>query len=234
MTEGLGRKVVVVDDESILATLLSDRLTTAGFDSCYALNALEAKVLVENFDPDAMVVDLNLGDGPTGIELVVSLQSTYPNLGFVILSNFTPTPWELKAARKVAFVRKGEVKEFGLLLEALESVLRDSRYDQARLSSKLDSPVSGLTKKQLRILAMISRGLTNAEIALALEVSSGAIEQVSKRIYSRLGLDSQAGKNRRIQAAQLYRDHTISGEALWSGNSGLAWVAEMRFHRPPC
>lgn len=212
MTSGLGRKVVVVDDESILATLLADRLVAAGFESCYALDAFEAKKLVGSFDPDAMVVDLNLGDGPTGIELVVSLQASYPNLGFVLLSNFTPTPWELKGARKVAFVRKGEVKEFALLLEALESVLRDSRQDQARLSSKLDSPVSGLTKKQLRILSMISRGLTNVEIAEALGVSSGAVEQVTKRIYSRLGLDSQVGKNRRIQAAQLYRDHAISGE----------------------
>lgn len=212
MTPGLGRRVIVVDDESILATLLSDRLEAAGFESRFALDAFEAKDLAETFDPDAMVVDLNLGDGPTGIELVVTLQAIYPSLGFVILSNFTPTPWEMKAARNVAFVRKGEVKQFGLLLEALESVLRDSRQDQERISSALESPLSSLTKKQMRVLGLIARGLTNSEIAQSMGVSSGAIEQLTKRIYASLAIESDSGTNRRIRAAQLFRDHAIFGD----------------------
>ena len=203
MVEGLGRRIVVVDDEPMLRTLISDRLRANGFDSWPAEDAFEARKLVTKHDPDAMIVDLDLGQGPTGIELIVSMAQLNPNLGFVLLTNFTPTPWELQATPQMTYVRKSEVREFTLLLDALETVLRDAKGKASAFSSPA-TELSALTKKQLKLLELMAKGLSNPEIAVELGVSLGGVEQISKRMYAALGLQRSEGKNRRVQAVQMF------------------------------
>lgn len=204
MVEGLGRKIVVVDDEPMLRGLISDRLKAHGFESWPAGDAYEARQLVTKHDPDAMVVDLDLGPGPTGMELIVSMAALNPNLGFVLLSNFTPTQWELQSTGHLMFVRKSEVREFTHLLFALESVLRDVHADGVPVASNAATALSALTKKQLKLLELMTRGLSNPEIAAELGISVGGVEQTSKRMYAALGLQRSDGKNRRVQAVQMF------------------------------
>lgn len=203
MVEGLGRRIVVVEDEPILGSLISDRLRLIGFESWHAIDAFEAKNLVLQHDADAMIVDLDLGSGPTGMELVLSVSALNPNLGFVLFSNFTPTPWELSSATNLTFVRKKDVKQFHELLQALEAVLRYAPTAGTEMGSSPATELSTLTGKQLKTLELMALGFSNPEIAKELGVSKGAVEQTAKRIYTALGL-SEKGKNRRVQAVQLF------------------------------
>lgn len=204
VVEGLGRKIVVVDDEPILRSLISDRLKLSGFESWPAEDAFEARKLVAKHDADAMIVDLDLGSGPTGIELIVSMSALNPTLGFVLLSNFTPTPWELDSGPRISYVRKSEVREFTELLIALETVLRDVGSKAKPAVSDLGSELSSLTKKQLKVLELMTRGLSNPEISAELGITTGGVEQISKRMYAALGLEQSEGQNRRVKAVQMF------------------------------
>lgn len=203
-SRGFERVVIVVDDEPILRALIADRLQSLGFEAHAAANATEAKKLVQKVDPDALIVDLDLGAGPSGIELIVALGAKRPDLGFLLLSNFEPTPWEMKSAKKMKFVPKSEILNFTDLVAALEVVLLDSMESQPE--HLIANDPSPLSKKQVATLSFIAAGMSNAEIARKSEVTISAVEQAIHRIYRKLNLERGDSSSRRVLAAQIYRE----------------------------
>jgi DNA-binding response OmpR family regulator len=55
-------KILVVEDDSTVATMLADRLEAGGYSVSGAENAAEAEVMVDQVDPDLIIVDLMLPD----------------------------------------------------------------------------------------------------------------------------------------------------------------------------
>ena len=198
------RRILVVDDEPIIRTLIRDRFAALGFEAWAAADAFEAQKIAKQKDPDALVVDLDLGPGPTGIELITAIAAKKPELGFVLLSNFSPAPWELRVAKHLAFVHKSQVLDFQNLVDALDEVLRANTRKNQITNLGSTSKALPLTKKQTRVLALLSQGFSNQEIADELAVSKGAIEQAVQRIYRALGLDESTASSRRVAAARLY------------------------------
>lgn len=196
------RRVLVVDDEPIIRTLIAERLQQSGFEVQVAADALSAKRVMLRFDPDALVVDLDLGDGPSGTELISALHQINPALGFLLLSNYVPTPVELSSATKIGYLNKRDVSHIEKLIEALEEVLVTGQG--ASPAATPDSRLSNLTKNQLEILGLLAKGLTNPEIAERRGVSTRAVEQSIHRIYQSLGLERDAGHSRRVTAARIY------------------------------
>jgi DNA-binding NarL/FixJ family response regulator len=195
------RRIVVVDDEAIIRTLVAERLEKFDFQCFIAGDALTAKKLVLKHDPDALIVDLDLGDGPSGTELISALAEINSSLGFVLLTNYIPAQNEMKVAKNLRYVSKKEVTNIEILVEALESVLR---YGQRDLEALTPGALSKLTKGQLEILGLLSKGLSNAEISAQRKVGLRAVEQSIRRIYQALGLTNKKGHSNRVSAARIY------------------------------
>ena len=70
------RHVVVVEDESLLRDLIAKTLETSGFQVTTAANAADAARVFKATDPDAVVLDVELGPGPNGFDFAESLQKT--------------------------------------------------------------------------------------------------------------------------------------------------------------
>ncbi len=60
-------RILVVDDDSVLRSILSDALREAGYDVDCACNGLQALTAIRKHRPDAMVLDVAMPimDGPT-------------------------------------------------------------------------------------------------------------------------------------------------------------------------
>lgn len=202
MRAAFSRRVLVVDDEPIIRTLIAERLTQEGFEVQMAPDALSAKRVMLRFDPDALVVDLDLGDGPSGTELISALHQINPALGFLLLSNYVPTPAELSSATRIGYLNKREVSDIRKLIDALELVLTSESAVTVTVDAK--SRLAGLTKNQLSVLGMLAKGMSNGEIAEQKKISIRAVEQAVHRIYAELGLTGESGTSRRVAAARIY------------------------------
>jgi DNA-binding NarL/FixJ family response regulator len=196
------RRIIVVDDEPIIRTLVAERLTEFGFETFTAPDALAAKKVVLKEDPDALVVDLDLGDGPSGTELISALSAMNPALGFVLLTNYTPTASELRSAKNIEYLNKREVSDVAAIVSALDRVLQDQ--GGASMPQPGESKLAQLTKGQLEVLGMLARGLSNAEIAAQRGVGLRAVEQTIHRIYSTLNLGKRGETSTRVTAARIY------------------------------
>ena len=194
----------MVDDEPIIRTLIADRLNTIGFEAVTAADAFEAQKIVVKFDPDALLVDLDLGQGPTGIELITALGAKHPDLGFVLLSNFIPAAWEMRAASNIAYLAKSEVLDFQNLVEVLEQVLTNAGKSSSQKMIGSTQSIYKLTKRQTKALSLLAEGKTNEQIATELGVTRGAVEQTVQRIYATLGLNDGETGSKRVRAAKLY------------------------------
>ncbi len=64
-------RILIVEDSAIQALVLETQLNKMGYQNIHkALSADKAENCLTDFDPDLMLVDINLGNGKTGIEFV--------------------------------------------------------------------------------------------------------------------------------------------------------------------
>lgn len=63
------KKILVVEDERLIALEIATRLQRLGFNVCYdAVDAEEAIMQVRNFEPDMILMDIKIGGNIDGIE----------------------------------------------------------------------------------------------------------------------------------------------------------------------
>ena len=201
---------LVVEDDALLRSLVAREIERAGFEVAEAGSAAEAVAAARRFDPDAAILDVDLGPGPNGLVLGMRLASSSPGIAIVYLTNVAAPEVAGLRSRDLpagaAYLRKSQVGNPAVVLAALESVLAGQdarpahRHDLAR-----DDPLRGLSRAQLDVLAMVAAGLTNAEIAARRESSVRAVERMIARVFAALGLDDGAG-NARVRAARFYLD----------------------------
>ena len=80
--------MVVEDDDFTRSTVVS-ALQIQGVDVvCETGSVGPAMKLADGLKPDAVILDLDLGAGPTGMDLAIGLRRRYPKLGIVLLTTF--------------------------------------------------------------------------------------------------------------------------------------------------
>ncbi|MCE1173005.1 MAG: response regulator [Propionibacteriales bacterium] len=208
------RRVLVVEDEPLIRSLTISLLENAGFDAMGAGTAADAIAALKSFDPDALLVDLDLGEGPGGAEVLAYADRYAPWAALVVMTN-APSPEvagvdaRLIPAR-AAYLHKRSLADAELVLETLEEVLRDQapRRDDVAASG----PLSGLSRDQLEVLRLIAAGLSNAEIAARRGTSSHGVEQIVQRLILRLEVEKGSAMNPRVQLAKLYYAHGPSAK----------------------
>lgn len=187
--------VVVVDDHGLTLSAVSDSLAINGLTVlARARDAVSAVDAVIKFQPDALVIDLDLGPGPSGIHIAVSLRKQFPLLGVVILSGYSD-PRLLSADMPAAplgsvYLVKQQIDGTGVVVTAVrESV------ERAHSGSAASVPAIALTRMQVTVLDLLSRGLTNAAIADRLSVSEDNIAKHVTRMAKKLGISEGEGTN---------------------------------------
>lgn len=79
-------RILIVEDEALLAFQLEDDLIEAGHDvvGC-AASARHALRLAAETDPDLALVDIHLADGPTGVDVAQTLAAK-PDIAVVFMT----------------------------------------------------------------------------------------------------------------------------------------------------
>lgn len=87
MGQGMKREVLVVEDEAMIRLVAVEVFEDAGFVAHEAGSALEAiGILSRNPGIDVMFTDINLGGGPTGVDLAELVADRYPQMAVVVTS----------------------------------------------------------------------------------------------------------------------------------------------------
>jgi len=203
----LKRTVLVVENEDFLRSLIADSLEKAGFIVATAANGLDAKRLISSVDPDALVLDIDLGHGPTGLDVAAQISLTTPEVGIVFLTDL-PDPRFAREKHEVkknqAYLNKKLLADSAVLVEAIEAVLLETGIDDFRHDKLEGRPLANLSRTQLQILKLLSEGKTNQQIADARGRSLSATESAVTRTLEELDIPKDAEVNVRVVATRKY------------------------------
>lgn len=204
----LSRRIVVVENEPLFRDLVAGMLETAGFSVATASNVSEAKKICDQTDPDAVVIDIDLGFGPNGLDLAIVLEEESPDRGIVFLTNLPDTRFLPDTAQKIpakaAYLRKSQLLDSSELLNAIEAVLSERVNLALRHDLDQQRPLAALSRAQMEVLKLIAEGMTNASIAESRGTTIRAVEAMVTRVFSALGIDVNSEENPRVEAARAY------------------------------
>jgi DNA-binding NarL/FixJ family response regulator len=191
------KKVFIVDDHPVvrqgLAAFINgeDEFIVSG-DAEDADSAIRQ---INEMRPDIIIADLSL-KGTSGIELTTAIKSRF-NIPVLILSMHDENFYAERAIRAGArgFIMKKESME--TVVQALRDILNGKIYVsddiKERLLGKLltssevmQSPLDGLTNREMDVFQLIGRGMSNRHIAKELSLSVKTVETYRSRIIEKL------------------------------------------------
>ena len=198
---------LVVDDDDLIRFLLVRTLGDLGFATVDdASSAAEAMRLATARRPELAFLDLDLGAGPTGIDLAYGLRKAHPALAIIILSSYAD-PRLLGANRELpegaVYLSKREVGDVGVLKRAVTEVLDAPR---GRRPGAPTATVAGrrLSDNQVEVMRLVAEGHSNAEIARRRHLTEAAVEKAIARLIKQLDLSPGRDQNARVLIAQAY------------------------------
>jgi len=155
--------------------------------------------------PDVAVMDLHLGNGPTGLDVAIELRKRNPKIGLVFLTSYDdprllgPSTPEIPVG--TVYLIKSDLKNLSAMKDAIELCVNKPKASQ---SARLDNPMASLTDSQVETLRLIAKGLSNSEIAKRKFVKERSVAVSISRIARQLGLQYLGNQNLRVNLAREY------------------------------
>lgn len=197
-------RVVLVDDQELMRTGFRMILETEdGVDVVgEAPNGADAVSLCHATQPDVVLMDIRM-PGMDGIEATRRIVGELPEVRVLVLTTFDLDEYVFGAVRAGAsgFLLKDTPAD--RLVEAIHIVARGEALMSPTVTRRLieefarapgpmaEGSVRGLddlTDREVEVLRLIARGLSNAEIAAALIVAETTVKTHVSRVLMKLGI----------------------------------------------
>lgn len=196
-------RVLVVDDDDFTRTLVGSLVESLGHQVvAQASSVNEAMALAHETKPELALLDLDLGEGPTGLDLAHGLRKINPDIAIVMLTSYGHPTWmgqRREPPQGARYVVKGEVNNSEILADATSSALADPLA-----SNVMSGAVAPLNEGQWEILRLVAAGYTNAEIARRRSLTEDAVNKAVTRLVKQLNIPLGKEGNPRVLLAQAY------------------------------
>jgi DNA-binding NarL/FixJ family response regulator len=211
---------VIADDSYLVREAIAHVLSTEpGLElvaTCEDGETLMAAIEAER--PHVVLTDARMppsGD-QEGVTVANRLRETHPELGVVLMSQYASAAYARNllagGSDRRAYLLKDGVHDRHQLITALETVaaggsIVDSKIVRTLIAARLgsgDSPLNGLTPRELEVLAAIAEGQSNQAIAEQLGLSKRAVEKHIHAIFEKLEVSDAGDVSRRVAAALIY------------------------------
>lgn len=196
--------VIVIDDDAFVRGSLTAGLRAFGINVVgTGQNFATALELCQTEKVDVAILDLDLGAGPTGIDIGNSLRKKFDSIGLILLTSYTnpkiADPNMPALAKGTRFISKSNLDNFQLLVNEIFSArVKPLSNSNKAFGKNLLSPV------QLEVLKKVAEGLSTSEIARQRGVSQKAIEGLIAKIHKELRLEKSKSLNQRVQLTRAY------------------------------
>lgn len=199
--DGGRKRILIIDDHPVLRHGL-EQIINAEPDMMVCAQAGDAGSALEALrqcKPDLALVDITL-TGMNGIELIKYMKTEDERLPVIVLSMHDESLYAMRSLRAGASGYVMKSAPMGQLLEAIRKVLRGEIYVSQMFGAQLiyrtvrgiggDSPIEGLTDRELEVLQLIGEGRGSREIAERLHLSVKTIESHRLHIKEKLNLET--------------------------------------------
>jgi DNA-binding NarL/FixJ family response regulator len=196
-------RILIIDDHVMVREGVAEIIKhEPDLDVCgTATSAHEGIEAVRKLKPDLILVDITL-PGKNGIEFIKDVRAMNPDLRILVMSMHDESLYADRVLRAGGrgYIRKQEGGE--KLIEALRRVVRGEIAVSEKMTGKLlekfsgrktiDSPLEGLSDRELEVFQLIGKGKTMKEIGDELHISPKTVEVHRSHIREKLKITSAA------------------------------------------
>ena len=204
-------KVLLVEDEEFTRILIRDALTNIGMSVLAVASVNQALAEIEEFDPNVVVTDLDLGPGPDGADLLHKVEEERPWTGMVVLTAHASPELAVHGGRTIpegaTYLVKSQISSASSLKSAIEESIASPGFSQKAVKNSEDQYI--VSSMQGEILRMIADGLSNAAIAREKNVTLRAAEALVQRTFTALGVKGNPDVNSRVVAVRLWQQGKV-------------------------
>ena len=207
-------RIMIVEDEGLFRDML--RVSLANRPGLVVVgdtgDGISALKLALELTPDVILMDIELGPGPNGIETGLKIREERPETGIVILSLHGDKEYirslPLAQAGGWSYLKKQSVADLEALTRAIEGaaaglmVLDPSLVNALRPKPK--SRMEELTPRQREVLQLMAQGYSNPAIAERLMLGIKSVENYINAIYQHLAVAQDEPIHPRVKAVLLY------------------------------
>jgi DNA-binding NarL/FixJ family response regulator len=192
--------VLIVEDETLIRSLVAAQLEHEGFRVFAAANAAAARKIADTETVDVAVIDIELGHGPSGFDLASILRSNDPGIAIVFLTHL-PNPKLIgvdssRIPKNAAYLVKDQIEDSAVLRYAIEATLRDRVTEQLRFDKSNINRFNEISRSQIQVFQLMAAGLTNHEIAAQRGTTVRAVENLIRRALTTAGIETETGQSR--------------------------------------
>src|SRR5687768_16164562 len=186
-------KILLVDDQDELRSLLADSFVARGFDVLQAADGAGLKELFTGSQPDVALLDLKLPDAD-GLDLLSAMKRQWPETEVIVLSGFGTLDSAVEATKRGAFHFQTKPHNEGLFslveraIERRQQVQENSKLiDALKRMSGDSSPIfhSSQMKAVMKTIERVAPSdvsvLITGESGTGKEVVADMIHTLSKR-----------------------------------------------------
>lgn len=204
--------VCIVDDNTELRQALEEIISMVeGFKCTAAMsNATEALSMLPLLKPDVVLMDINLGEGGSGIDCVRELKPLMPQTNFMMCTVYEEDEkiFEALSAGASGYILKKT--EPAKLLDAIRELHEGGAPMSSQIARKVvfafrekpaaisPQPIAQLSFREKQILEELARGLMYKEIAQVLFISPETVRKHVYHIYEKLHVTN------RVEAVNKY------------------------------
>jgi len=161
----------------------------------------EALQLIPQTKPDVAVLDVRLGDDPsgrTGIEVCRELRSNHPEIACVMLTSFADdealfasimagaSGYVLKQIRGADLI--GAIRRVARGESLLDPAVTTRVLERLRSPTSADDPLAGLSPQERCILDLIAEGKTNRQIGEEMYLAEKTVKNYVSHLLAKLGM----------------------------------------------
>lgn len=200
--------VLVVEDDEFTLSMLTGIIATSGFTVHGEKTAAAAFEFTKLNLPSAVLIDLDLGVGPTGIDLAIGLRRLNPKIAIILLTSYEDPRLHRPNLPELPLGARYLVKQQTSSQELLTTTIRQAIEEP--LGKVLDSeiPLMSFTDVQIETLRLVAQGLSNSEIAKLRFVTEKTVEQTITKLAKQLKIQQSPQVNSRVQLARTYFNKT--------------------------
>lgn len=182
-------KVLIVDDHESMRDSLSHALIETGeFTVVGDLStAAHVELYCERLQPDLVLLDVCTGEGASGLEAAKVLRERFPALKIIVMSGFDEITFapRAKAAGADAFVFKSRSLDYFTAVAG--GVMRGESYFPETKAIPMPQGEAPLTAREMEVLRLMCKHLTNKEIAAELFISENTVKYHKSNMLAKTG-----------------------------------------------
>ena len=182
-------KVLIADDHAVVRTGLATILNTEADIEVVGLakNGIEAVETALAEKPDVVIMDIRM-PVMDGAEATRELREKLPATKVLILTSFGEADGVALALKSGAAGAITKTAEDAELVTVIRNIASGGKYISPEIEKLLTEspPVPKLTPRQREILAYMTKGLTNVEIAKILSIRKDTVEEHVNLLLAKL------------------------------------------------